>query len=261
MTTEVELAIESNVATVTLNRPDRLNAMNTALLERLLVVIEQAVDDSNVGVIVIRGAGRGFCAGGDLAEMSSEQVGSIQGRVSLLRRHVRVAELLRDCGAVSIAAVHGACAGAGLSLAALCDLRIAARSAIFRSAFLSAGISGDFGLAWNLTQLIGSSRARELMLLNEKIDAKTALHYGLVNKVLDEEDFHGAISALAVGLAATAPLARAAMRSNLNEAASVSLSEALSRESQRHITTGTSADAVEAGRAFLEKRPAIFQGR
>lgn len=257
----VDLTVRNAVATITLNRPDRLNAMNTALLDALLDAVETVCERSDVGALVIVGAGPGFCAGGDLRDLADEVIVNKQARITQLRRHVRTVEMLRESPIVSIAAIHGACAGAGFSLAAACDLRVASATAVFRAAFLSAGMSGDFGLAWSLTRSFGDARARELLLLNEKVTADEARQMGLVTRVLPDDGFHDAVAALAERVAAGAPLARAAIKANINEATGISFSEALSRESARHVGTGTSSDAAEAGRAFLERRTPVFVGQ
>lgn len=180
MSEEVLLDRQGAIATVTLNRPDRLNAMNDALLDGLVDTLETLDDDKDLAVIVLRGAGRAFCVGGDLAA-HHEPVGQSQAE-SRLRYHVRAAEILREGHAVSIASVNGPAAGAGFGLAAACDLRIVAKSAVFRSAFLTAAMSGDFGLGWSLTHLIGAARAHEILLLNEKISAAGAREIGLATR-------------------------------------------------------------------------------
>lgn len=256
-----EILLDRNgaIATVTLNRPERLNAMNPALLDGLVSTLETLNDEKDVLVIILRGAGRAFCVGGDLSAQH-EPTGRSQAE-SKLRHWVRAAEILRDGHAISIAAVNGAAAGAGFSLAAACDLRIVAESAVFRSAFLTAAMSGDFGLGWSLTRLLGSARAQEILLLNEKISASTALEIGLATRLYSDEKLNEGVRAIAETLAAGPPLALAGIKANLSDARQLSFTECLLRECAAHITTGFSEDAVEAGRAFLEKRTPKFHGK
>jgi len=252
----------SGVATVLLNRPQQLNSMNGDLLEGLLAAVEDVMADDEIHVIVLTGAGRGFCAGGDLQGMIDvEGPRSVDDEVTSLRRFAAVSSMLRSCPATTIAAVNGPCAGAGLSIAAATDLRIASDRAVFRTAFLSAGLSGDFGGTWLLNDLLGSSRARALLLLNEKIDALTALQIGLVSRVVPEAQLMQEVGDVARSLAASPPLARADIKANLNDAATLTFEEALVAESVRHVRNGHSKDAREAGLAFLERRQPTFQGR
>ncbi len=255
---EVTLDRRGAVATVVLNRPDRLNAMNDALLDNLVDVLETLNDDKDLAVIVLRGAGRAFCVGGDLSARH-EPTGASRAE-SRLRHHVRVAEILRNGRAVSIAAVNGPAAGAGFSLAAACDLRVAAESALFRSAFLTAAMSGDFGLGWSLTHLLGGAQARSILFLNEKITASRAHEIGLVTRVFPDAELDRETQAIADAIASGPPLALAGMKANLDDAARLSFTECLRRECGRHIATAFSADAAEAGRAFLEKRTPRFRG-
>lgn len=250
------------VATVTLNRPDRLNALSTELLEALLAAVERAVSDDGVRVLVLTGADRGFCVGGDLQSFSagSQADVPVASRVRELRRFMRVSQLLRESDVVTVAAVNGACAGAGLSLALACDLRLASEAAVFRTAFLTAGLSGDFGGTWTLTRLLGEARAKELYLLNEKMPAPEALRLGLVTRVFPAESFAKQARSVADGLAAQAPLALRRMKQNLTDAGRVSFAEACDREAERHIACSLTADAVEAAKAFLERRPPAFTG-
>lgn len=258
----VQLEIDGAIATITLDRPDRMNAMNDDLLDGLIAALEDVVSDEDVAVVVLTGAGRAFCAGGDLTSMSSDLSQVPRERaVSNLRRQARASELLREMSAVTIAAVNGACAGAGLGLAASTDLRLASDRAVFRVAFLGAAMSGDFGTAWLLTALLGEARTRELYLLDGKIYAAEALRIGLVSRVHPGDELMGEVRTLAERIAAAAPLARAGIKRNLNEAGTIPLAEAMRRESERHIACGYSADAAEAGKAFLEGRPPVFTGR
>jgi 2-(1,2-epoxy-1,2-dihydrophenyl)acetyl-CoA isomerase len=159
-----------------------------------------------------------------------------------------------------VAAVNGPCAGAGLSLALACDLRLASATAVFRTAFLGAGLSGDFGGTWSLSRLLGEARAKELYLLDEKVPAAEALRLGLVTRVFGAEEFTASVAGVVDGLAGRAPLALRGIKENLTDAARLSFAEACDREAARHIACSLSADSAEAAAAFLERRGPVFTG-
>lgn len=262
MTELADYAAADGVAVVTLNRPERLNAMTDELLEALLAALERAAADDGVRAVVLCGAGRAFCAGGDLKEGVGGGVGGdgpVPTASGNLRRYMRTAQLLREMPKPTIAAVQGACAGAGLSLACAADLRVAAPSAVFATAFVSVGLSGDFGGTWALTGLVGSARAREAYLLADRIPAPRALAIGLVSEVVDDEDaLLGRAGELAARLAALSVPAVRAVKANLNDAQEVGFREALEREAFRHIECSRTPEAREATQAFLEKRAPVF---
>ena len=257
--------VADHVATITLNRPDKLNAMNRALLEETLAAVEAAASDDAVRVVIVTGAGRGFCAGGDLTAIAEgERVldgGPLHADVTRLRRYVRIAELLHEMPKVTIAAINGACAGAGLAVACAADLRYAAASAVFATAFLRAGLSGDFGGPWTLTRLVGAAKARELYMLGERFDAAEAARIGLVAKTLPDAELMPHVRDVAARLDASAPLTLRSIKANLNDALEVGFAELLDREAERHVRSGRTRDALEAVQAFLQKRPPVFEGR
>ena len=255
---------DAAVATVTLNRPDRLNTMTDALLEELLSQLEEAASDDDVRVVILTGAGRAFCAGGDLAEGVGGGVGgtgSIENAAGNLRRFMRTAQLLHEMPKPTIAAVKGACAGAGLSIACAADLRYAGASAIFNTAFLNVGLSGDFGGTWTMTRILGTARAREAYLLSERLGAEEAEKIGLVSRVFSDDQLLVEVRVVAERLAAAPPIALRRIKANLNDALELDFSTALDREAARHIRSGRTADAREATDAFLEKRAPVFRGR
>jgi 2-(1,2-epoxy-1,2-dihydrophenyl)acetyl-CoA isomerase len=254
---------EVGIATVTLNRPDRLNTMTDALLEALLATLEKAADDEDVRVVILGGAGRAFCAGGDLAEGVGGGVGGaggVESAVGNLRRYMRTAQLLHEMPKPTIAAIKGACAGAGLSLACAADLRYASTSAVFNTAFIGVGLSGDFGGTWTLTRIVGTARAREAYLLAERFGADEAERIGLVSKVVPDDALMDEVTGIAERLAAAAPIALRSIKANLNDALQLDFPAALEREAERHIRCGRTDDAREATNAFLEKRPPVFRG-
>jgi 2-(1,2-epoxy-1,2-dihydrophenyl)acetyl-CoA isomerase len=266
VTDTVRYEAADGVAVVTLNRAERLNAMNGELLDGLVDRLEQAAADEEIRAVVLTGAGRAFCVGGDLAAMAEAGQASAGGttqdeQVAVLQRQQRASLLLRQMPKATIAAVNGACAGAGFSLACAADVRFAASSAVFRTAFLSAGLSGDFGGSWTLPRIVGDARARELYLLNEKVPAERAAAIGLVADVLPDDALLGHARDVAHRLAAAPPLTLAAIKRNLADHAARSFEDALASEARAHIATAHTADAAEAWQAFAEKRRPTFKGR
>ena len=258
----VRVEVEGALATVRLNRPGSLNAMTADLLDDLLAALEVLADDRSVRVVVLTGAGRAFCAGGDLrAGVGGAVAGPppLAAQERRLRTFMRAAQLLRRMPAITVAAVNGACAGAGLSLALAADLRVCSRSTRFSTAFLSVGLSGDFGGTWLLPRIVGAGRARDLYLRPRPVDAVEALAIGLVSAVAD--DAVDLAREVAGGLLAQPPLALLAVKQNLNDADDVDFATALDREAVRHTACVATDDAAEATAAFLEHRSAHFVGR
>jgi 2-(1,2-epoxy-1,2-dihydrophenyl)acetyl-CoA isomerase len=254
--------ISNSVATLTFNRPERLNALSTPIMDGLLEALPRLAGDPAVGAIVLTGAGRAFCAGGDvksMAEATAER--SVEQAVTDLRRRMEVSRLLHEIPKPTIAMVNGPAAGAGMALALACDLRIAAQSARFVTAFAKVGFSGDFGGSYFLSKLIGTGKARELYYTADALDAAQALALGIVNKVVADADLAGATTALARKLARGPRIALALMKQNFNAAESGTLNELLDLEARRQIETGRTADHKEAARAFVEKRTPTFTGR
>ena len=263
MTDVLQVAVEDGIATLTLHRPDRRNAMDEALAEAMLRALERVSDDDAVRCVVLTGAGGHFSVGGDLEAGAGGITGDTPTPevVTGLRMAMRSSQLLHEMPKPTIAAVRGACAGAGLSWACACDLRLASDTARFNTAFAQAGVSGDFGGTWTLPRIVGPAKARELYLLAEKFGADEAHRIGLVSRVWPDGEFDDRVREVATRLAGMAPLALAAVKANLNDSEGSSFTEQLDREAQRHATTARTADAVEAAMAFLEKRPARFEGR
>jgi 2-(1,2-epoxy-1,2-dihydrophenyl)acetyl-CoA isomerase len=255
-------AISEGVAALTLNRPDRLNALSRPMLDALLEALPRLARDAAVGAIVLTGTGRGFCAGGDvkgMAERSDEA--SAPEAVKQLRSRMEVSRLLHEIDKPTIAMVNGPAAGAGMALALACDLRIAAQSARFITAFANVGFSGDFGGSYFLSKLVGTGKARELYFTAEPLDAGQALALGIVNRVVPDAELAEATMALARKLARGPRIALARMKQNFNAAESGTLAQLLDLEAQRQIETGRTADHKEAARAFVEKRAPVFAGR
>jgi 2-(1,2-epoxy-1,2-dihydrophenyl)acetyl-CoA isomerase len=253
--------IEDGVAVLTLNRPDRLNALSQAMLGALKDSLVRLAEDDAAGAILITGAGRGFCAGGDVKDMANRTEQSFEDRVARLQRMHELPQMMRRHPKVILAAVNGPAFGAGLGLAMACDLRVAARSARFGTAFVRIGYSGDFGGSWLMTRLIGPARARELYLTGEEVSAERAEAIGLVNRVVDEAALTETAMALARRFAAGPRIAHRYMKRNLNAAETESFAEVCDLEALHQARTGLTEDHREAVKAFAEKRKPAFRGR
>jgi 2-(1,2-epoxy-1,2-dihydrophenyl)acetyl-CoA isomerase len=256
-------SVEDGVLTLTLNRPDRLNALSWEMCDQLHRALTRAASDRDVGAIVLTGAGRAFCAGGDVKSMAETSAGldGYEERVADLRRRMECSRLLHEIAKPTVAMVRGPAAGAGLSLALACDLRIAGTEARFTTAFAKVGLSGDFGGHYFLTRLVGTAKARELYLLSPMLDAHAALALGLVNRVVADADLAAETRALARALADGPRIALGYMKQNLNLAESASLTQVMDAEALRHTRCATTDDHREAAAAFVAKRPPVFAGR
>ena len=254
--------IENGIATLTFNRPDSLNAISDDMLVLLREALFRLGRDPSIAVIALTGAGRAFCAGGDVkgmkgatSELSYEQrVGDLRWKHDVLRQLAEVPKL-------TVALVNGSAAGAGLGIALACDLRIATASAKFITSFVKVGFAGDFGGSYFLTKLLGSARARELYLLSEKLDAAEAFRIGLVTRVHADERFDEESRALLRDLASGPRLAYGYIKRNIQTAETGSLQQTLDAEASHQIRLATSEDHTEAIRAFRDKRAPIFRGR
>lgn len=252
---------QDGIAWLTLNRPERLNAFSPAMLLALGEALQRLGGDASVGAIVITGAGRGFCAGGDVKTMESRAGQSFEERVEGLRRMHQLPLLLRTIPKIVIAMVNGPAAGAGLGLAMACDLRIAARSARFATGFAGVGYSGDFGGSWSLTRLVGTAKARELYFLGDIVDGTTAASIGLVNRVVDDEILQDETRTLARRIADGPRIAYGYMKRNLFAAETEPLAAVLEMEAVHQARTAMTEDHLEASTAFVEKRRPVFKGR
>ncbi len=253
--------LDGGVATLTLNRPDRLNALSPEMLDAFREALPRLDADPDVGAIVITGAGRGFCAGGDVKAMAGRAAPGSEARYEHIRRAHQIPRLLRGMRTVVIAAVNGPAFGAGLGFAMACDLRVAARSATFGTAFASVGLSGDWGGSWTLTRLVGPARAREMYLTGEKLDADAALRIGLVNRVVEDETLAAETKALARRFAEGPRVAYGYMKRNLFAAETQSFDAVLEMEAVHQVRSEGTADHAEAAKAFVEKRRPVFRGR
>jgi 2-(1,2-epoxy-1,2-dihydrophenyl)acetyl-CoA isomerase len=264
MTTDLLENVKDGVAVLTLNRPERLNAMSRPMLDALLEALPRLADDASVGVIVLTGAGRGFCAGGDVKAMAEgTELGgqTMEEKAQALRSRMEASRWLHELPKPTIAMMRGPAAGAGLSLAMACDMRMASDTVRLGTAFARVGYSGDFGGSYYLTQLVGTAKARELYFTADLLDAQQALALGLVNRVVPDARLEEDTMALASRLARGPRVAYRYMKRNMNAAESASLKDMLDLEAWHHTRTGMTEDHREAARAFVEKREPQFKGR
>ena len=267
-TDELLARVEEEVAILTMNRPRRRNALTSAMVGALRETLLQVERDPDVRCIVLTGAGGAFCAGGDVKGMAESE--SPRGRSYTLDDMIQLQRLdqrgtagkLYEMPKPTIAMLPGAAAGAGLSLALACDLRIASESAVFTTAFANVGFSGDYGGTFFMSQLIGSARTRELYLLPERIDAAAACDIGLVNRVVAAEALERETLQIATRLAHGPSIAYRYMKENINRALSGgSMAECLDLEATHHVHTALTEDHRNAAQAFVEKRKPEFKGR
>jgi 2-(1,2-epoxy-1,2-dihydrophenyl)acetyl-CoA isomerase len=259
--------LEEGVLTITLNRPQARNAMSDAMNQALGRQLAAAELDPAVKCVVLTGAGQGFCAGGDVKGMNERNAGpgggpSIDEAIHRQRVNQRdTAGRLFKMPKPTLAALPGAAAGAGFSLALACDLRIMASSAFLTTAFARVGLAGDYGGTYFLTQLVGSAKARELYYLSDRVSAEEALRLGLTNWVCEPEALAAKTRELALRLAQGPQVCFRYMKENLNRAMAGEVDDCLDLEVTHHIHSSRTADHREAAQAFVEKRTPVFQGR
>jgi 2-(1,2-epoxy-1,2-dihydrophenyl)acetyl-CoA isomerase len=246
------------VLTVTLNRPDALNSFNIEMKEALLATLKDAGRDKSVRVVVLTGAGRAFSAGQDLKERQAPGVTDLG--IELRTRYNPIVLAMRRLEKPIIGAVNGVAAGAGLSAALACDIRIAADTASFIEVFGRVGLVPDTGSTWFLPRLVGYAKAAEMVFTMDPVDASTAERIGLVNRVVPADQLLAQSTALARRLAQAAPIALALAKRGLNRALDSSLEDALEYEAQLQSIAGRSNDYTEGVAAFVEKRSPNFTG-
>lgn len=258
--------VTDGVAVLTMNRPDRRNAMSDAMMTALERVLGEVEVDDAVGCVVLTGAGGAFCAGGDVKAMAERSAGG-RGQpldVAIHRQRLRqraTSGRLWQLPKPTIAAIGGPAAGAGLSLALACDLRYAVEGAVLTTAFARVAFSGDYGGTWFLTRLVGSARAKELYYFSDRLSAADAERLGIVNAVFPAADFDAEVRRRAMRLAEGPRLAYRYMKENLNRAVGGELGECLDIEATHHVHLTQTDDHREAAKAFVERREPRFTGR
>lgn len=257
------------ICTITLNTPEKMNSMTPDVIQGACAAIAMAASDPQVRVVIFTGTGRAFCAGGDVKGFAKagDHKGSAQkarpfvpdAYVWALRADMYSCELLRNMNKVSIAAINGACAGAGLSWACACDIRYAVAGAKFTTGFLNVGLTGDFGGTWTLPRIVGPAKAREMFLLADVYTAEEMEKWGAVSKVLpDREALMTHVTEVAKKLADRAPTALQRIKANLNDADTTSFPEHLTAEAERHAKSTMNPEMRIAAASFVSKTKPDF---
>ena len=256
--------VSDGVATLTMNRPESLNALSDEMLQDFLEALPRLASDSNVGSVIVTGAGNAFCAGGDVKAMAAGtefKDETLEAKAQALSSSMGVSRWLHQMPKPTIAMVPGAAAGAGLSIALSCDIRVAGESAKFTTAFGRVGYSGDFGGSYFLTRLVGTAKARELYFTSTVLKAHEANELGVVNRVVSDDNLLEETMKLATQMANGPRIALAYMKKNLNAAETGKLSDVFELEAWHHTRCGMTEDHKEAAQAFVEKRQPTFKGK
>lgn len=259
--------LEDGVGTLTLNRPDARNAMSGEMNQALQSMLAQFETDNAVRCVVLTGAGKGFCAGGDVKGMAASGDGTVGARTIDQAIHEQRLNQRATAGKLfkmpkpTIAALPGAAAGAGLSLALACDMRIMSSNAIMTTAFARVGFSGDYGGTYFMSQLVGSAKARELYFLSDRVSAEEALRLGLTNWVCEPDELTDKTAEVAQRIASGPAVAYRYMKENLNRAMAGEVDDCMDLEATHHVHCGQTEDHRNATKAFVEKREPEFVGR
>jgi 2-(1,2-epoxy-1,2-dihydrophenyl)acetyl-CoA isomerase len=265
-TQDLLATVDDGVAVITMNRPERRNAMSEAMMTAMDRVLREFEADDAVGCVVLTGAGGAFCAGGDVKAMAERPPGDRRRSIDVAIHRQRLLQRatsgrLWQMPKPTIAAIGGPAAGAGLSLALACDLRYAIDTAVLVTAFARVAFSGDYGGTWFLTRLVGSAKARELYYFSDRLPAAEAERLGILNAVFPAADFEAQVAERARRLAAGPRVAYRYMKENLNRAVNGELGECMDIEATHHVHTGLTEDHREAAQAFVERREPRFAGR
>jgi len=252
---------DSGLLTITMNRPDRRNALNPEMTRGLVEAALRASEDHEVRAVLLRGAGGTFCVGGDVKSMAEGRAPlPFEAKLTNLRRGMEVSRILHEMPKPVVAQLDGAAAGAGLSIALACDLRVAGASVKITTAFAKVGLSGDYGGTYFLTHLIGSARARELYLTSPVLSAQEAYALGMVTRVVSDAEVETSARELAMSLAQGPSVTLGYIKRNINNAEHLSLEACFDAEAIHHTRSGETADHKEAAKAFVEKRKPVFSG-
>src|SRR6202789_2829900 len=262
MSNEIVLQnLESGLLTITMNRPARRKARNPEMTTGLVAAARRAAEDHEVRAVLLKGAGGTFCVGGEVKSMAAGRAPlSFEARMINLRRSMEISRILHQMAKPVVAQLDGAAAGAGLSIALACDLRVASASVKITTAFAKVGLSGDYGGTYFLTQMLGSAKARELYLLSPVLSAQQAHALGIVTSVVPDAEVEAAAHELAMSLAQGPSVTLGYIKRNINNAEHMSLEACFDAEAMNHSRSGETADHKEAAKAFVEKRKPVFQG-
>ena len=267
-TDELLCSLDERVALITLNRPERKNALSDNLTPALRQTLFELNTNQEVGCIVITGAGNAFCAGGDVSGMGSgsntempKKPPTVQDRVNTLQHKQETLTLrLFEHAKPTIASLPGPAVGAGMCIALACDIRVGAESAFIGTGYRNVGFSGDYGGSWLLTQLVGVAKAKELFFTGRRIQSEECLALGLFNQVVPDDQLQKSTMELAKQIASGPPIAIGYMKENINKALELDLRGALAQEADRLMRCAETNDHKEAVRAFMEKRTPVFNG-
>ena len=259
----IEIGEHGPVVLLRLNRPEKLNALSDAMIATGIEHLRRCAEDPDVGAVLVTGAGRAFCAGGDVSAMGSaaREALTFEQRVDRQRVGQELSRLLAEIPKVTIAAVNGAAVGAGLGIALSCDLVFASDRARFGTAFAKVGFGGDYGTTWQLTRRVGPAKAKELFFLADLVAAEEAAQLGLVNRVFPNDAFPDEVRRIATRIAHGPLVSYRYMKENVNLSLTADFRTVLDREAVTHLRCGQTADHREGVAAFLEKREPRFQGR
>jgi 2-(1,2-epoxy-1,2-dihydrophenyl)acetyl-CoA isomerase len=246
--------VSGGLARLTLDRPENMNGMTNRMVREAHDALELASTDPSIRVLVLTGEGRAFCPGADLKHFSGGEADE-----RLTSRQFKVTTLLHELPAVTVAAINGACAGAGLGWALACDIRLMAAGARLNTAFLDVAVAGDMAIPWSLPRVVGAARARDLSFLPRRIEADEALRIGIVARVFPDESFKSNTEDVLTALLEKSPTALLGLKQNYLAAERMTFADFVDYEAERHLKIASSDHAAEAFRAFVEKRKPVFR--
>lgn len=263
MSERILQTLDEGLLTISLNLPERRNALSTPVSLELLAAVQRAADDPAVRAVLLRGEGGTFCVGGDVKGMADPNAAppSFETKIATMHRTMQIGRILHQMMKPVVCAIDGAAAGAGFSLALACDFRVVGEGAKLTTSFARVAVSGDYGGIFFLTKLVGSAKARELCLLCPTLDGRQADRLGLVTRLVPDGEVQASALELARSLADGPTVSLGYLKANINDAETASLEAYLGAEAMRHCRCLQTSDHKEATRAFVEKRPPVFEGR
>ena len=250
----IRYEVTEGLCRVTLDRPERMNGMTNQMVREAHDALQRAAADPSIRVLVLTGAGTAFCPGADLKHFTTGGPDEV-----LTAREFEVTTLLHEIPAVTVAAINGACAGAGLGWALACDVRVMAASAKLNTAFLDVAVAGDMAIPWSLPRIVGAARARDLSFFPRRIEADEAERLGIVARVFADDTFRDDAESLLSTLLEKSPTALRGLKENYLAAERMTFADFTAYEADRHLEIAASSDTAEAFRAFVEKRKPVFR--